>query len=140
MFIKQLSIFVENKFGRLEAIIDCLSKNNINLRALSLADTADYGVLRVIVDDADKAKAALSEIGVISKLTDVVAVYLDDRSGGLASVLSVLKEEEVSVEYMYAFLGRKEGKALMVLKADDEQKAEKVLADNNIPMASQEDI
>ena len=140
MFIKQLSIFVENKFGRLEAIIDCLSKNNINLRALSLADTADYGVLRVIVDDADKAKVALSEIGVISKLTDVVAVYLDDRSGGLASVLSVLKNEDVSVEYMYAFLGRKEGKALMVLKADDEQKAEKVLARNNIPMASQEEI
>lgn len=140
MFIKQLSIFVENKFGRLEAIIDCLSKNNINLRALSLADTADYGVLRVIVDDADKAKTALSEIGVISNLTDVVAVYLDDRSGGLASVLSVLKDEEVSVEYMYAFLGRKEGKALMVLKADDEQKAEKVLADNNIPMVSQEEI
>ena len=140
MFIKQLSIFVENKFGRLEAIIDCLSKNNINLRALSLADTADYGVLRVIVDDADKAKVALSEIGVISKLTDVVAVYLDDRSGGLASVLSVLKNEDVSVEYMYAFLGRKEGKALMVLKADDEQKAEKVLADNNIPMVTQNDI
>ena len=140
MFIKQLSIFVENKFGRLEAIIDCLSKNNINLRALSLADTADYGVLRVIVDDADKAKAALSKIGVISKLTDVVAVYLDDRSGGLASVLSVLKNEEVSVEYMYAFLGRKEGKALMVLKADDEQKTEQVLAKNNIPMATQNDI
>lgn len=140
MFIKQLSIFVENKFGRLEAIIDCLSKNNINLRALSLADTADYGVLRVIVDNATKAKAALAEIGVISKLTDVVAVYLDDRSGGLASVLSVLKDEEVSVEYMYAFLGRKEGKALMVLKADDEQKAEKVLTKNNIPMVSQKEI
>lgn len=140
MFIKQLSIFVENKFGRLEAIIDCLSKNNINLRALSLADTADYGVLRVIVDDAEKAKSALSEIGVISKLTDVVAVYLDDRSGGLASVLSVLKNEDVSVEYMYAFLGRKEGKALMVLKADNEQKAEQVLTKNNIPMAAQEEI
>ena len=140
MFIKQLSIFVENKFGRLEAIIDCLSKNNINLRALSLADTADYGVLRVIVDDAEKAKSALSEIGVISKLTDVVAVYLDDRSGGLASVLSVLKNEDVSVEYMYAFLGRKEGKALMVLKADDEQKAEQVLTKNNIPMAAQDEI
>lgn len=140
MFIKQLSIFVENKFGRLEAIIDCLSKNNINLRALSLADTADYGVLRVIVDDADKAKVALSEIGVISKLTDVVAVYLDDRSGGLASALSVLKGDDISVEYMYAFLGRKEGKALMVLKADDEQKAEQVLSKNNIPMVTQDEI
>lgn len=140
MFIKQLSIFVENKFARLEAIIDCLSKNNINLRALSLADTADYGVLRVIVDDADKAKKALNDMGVIAKLTDVVAVYIDDRSGGLASVLSILKNAEISIEYMYAFLGRTEGKALMVLKADDEAKTEKVLAENNIPMASQENI
>ena len=140
MFIKQLSIFVENKFARLEAIIDCLSKNNINLRALSLADTADYGVLRVIVDDADKAKKALNDMGVIAKLTDVVAVYIDDRSGGLASVLSILKNDEISIEYMYAFLGRTEGKALMVLKADDEAKTEKVLAENSIPMASQENI
>lgn len=140
MFIKQLSVFVENKFGRLESIIDCLSKGGINLRALSLADTADYGVLRVIVDDAEKAKAALGEIGVISKLTDVVAVYLDDRSGGLASVLSILKQDEISTEYMYAFLGREEGKALMVLKADDEEKLAKVLAKNNIPMATQADI
>ncbi len=140
MFIKQLSIFVENKFARLEAIIDCLSKNNINLRALSLAEASDYGVLRVIVDDAEKAKKALNDMGVIAKITDVVAVYIDDRSGGLASVLSILKDAEISIEYMYAFLGRTEGKALMVLKADDETKTEKVLTDNNIPMASQSDI
>lgn len=140
MFIKQLSIFVENKFGRLEAIVDALSKANINLRALSLAEAENYGVLRVIVDDADAAKKALNDVGVIAKVTDVVAVYLDDRSGGLASVLAVLKNAEISVEYMYAFLGRTEGKALMVLKADDEAKTEKVLSENNIPMVSQEDI
>jgi len=140
MFIKQLSIFVENKFGRLEAILDCLSQNNINLKALSLADTADYGVLRVIVDDAEKAKKVLNEAGVIAKLTDVVAVYIDDRSGGLASVLSILKNAQISIEYMYAFLGRTEGKALMVLKAEDEAKTEKVLAENNISMASQNEI
>jgi hypothetical protein len=140
MFIKQLSIFIENKFGRLEAIIDALSKANINLRALSLAEAPDYGVLRVIVDDAEKAKKALNDIGVIAKITDVVAVYLDDRAGGLASVLSVLKESEITIEYMYAFLGRTEGKALMVLKADDEAKTEKVLTDNNISMLCQEDI
>ncbi len=140
MFIKQLSIFVENKFGRLEAIIDCLSKNNINLRALSLAEAPDYGVLRVIVDDAEKAKKALNDMGVIAKITDVVAVYIDDRSGGLASVLSILKDAEISIEYMYAFLGRTEGKALMVLKAEDEARTEKALADNNIPMASQSGI
>ncbi|MBQ3118441.1 MAG: hypothetical protein IJC10_01595 [Clostridia bacterium] len=140
MFIKQLSIFVENKFGRLEAIIDALSKADINLRALSLAEAADYGVLRVIVNDAEKAKKALNDIGVIAKITDVVAVFLDDRAGGLASVLSILKNAEISIEYMYAFLGRTEGKALMVLKADDEAKTEKVLTDNDIPMLSQEDI
>ena len=140
MFIKQLSIFVENKFGRLEAIVDTLSKANINLRALSLAEAENYGVLRVIVDDAENAKKALNDVGVIAKVTDVVAVYLDDRSGGLASVLAVLKDAEISIEYMYAFLGRKEGKALMVLKADDEEKTEKVLSENNIPMTSQEDI
>ena len=140
MFIKQLSIFVENKFGRLESIVDVLSKNNINIRALSLADTENYGVLRVIVDDAEKAKKALNDVGVIAKLTDVVAVYLDDRSGGLASVLSVLKDAKISIEYMYAFLGRTEGKALMVLKAEDEKATEEVLLKNNIPMASQEDI
>lgn len=140
MFIKQLSIFIENKFGRLEAIIDALSKADINLRALSLAEAPDYGVLRVIVDDAEKAKKALNDIGVIAKITDVVAVYLDDRSGGLASVLSILKESEITIEYMYAFLGRTEGKALMVLKADDEAKTEKVLTENNISMLSQCDI
>ena len=140
MFIKQLSIFVENKFGRLEAIVDALSKANINLRALSLAEAENYGVLRVIVDDADTAKKVLNDVGVIAKVTDVVAVYLDDRSGGLASVLAVLKNAEISIEYMYAFLGRKEGKALMVLKADDETKTEKVLSENNIPMVSQEEI
>ncbi len=140
MFIKQLSIFIENKFGRLEAIVDALSCANINIRALSLAEAADYGVLRVIVDDAENAKKALNDIGVIAKITDVVAVYLDDRSGGLASVLSVLKEAEISIEYMYAFLGRTEGKALMVLKADDEVKTEKVLTEKNIPMLSQSDI
>ncbi len=140
MFIKQLSIFVENKFGRLEAIVDTLSKANINLRALSLAEAENYGVLRVIVDDANAAKKALNDVGVIAKITDVVAVYLDDRSGGLASVLSVLKSAEISIEYMYAFLGRTEGKALMVLATEDEAKTEKVLAENNVPMASQNEI
>ena len=139
MFIKQLSIFIENKFGRLEAIVDTLSKANINIRALSLAEAHDYGVLRVIVDDAQKAKIALNDVGVIAKITDVVAVYLDDRSGGLASVLSVLKEAELTIEYMYALLG-KEGKALMVLKTDDEVKTADVLAKNSVPMATQADI
>ena len=100
MFLKQLSIFVENKPGRLEAIIDTLGKNNINIRALSIADTTDFGILRLIVDDVDRAKSVLKETGVISKRTDVVAVFLDDRSGGLAKVLSVLTAGGLNIEYM----------------------------------------
>ncbi len=98
MFLKQLSIFVENKPGRLEAIIDTLGKNNINIRALSIADTTDFGILRLIVDDVDRAKSVLKETGVISKRTDVVAVFLDDRSGGLAKVLSVLTAGGLNIE------------------------------------------
>ena len=140
MFIKQLSIFVENKHGRLEAIIDALGKNGVNISALSIADTTDFGILRLIVDDTEKAKKTINDIGVIAKVTDVIAVYIDDRTGGLASVLKVVSDGGVSIEYMYAFLGRTEGKALMVLKADDEAKAEKILTENGIKLAAPNEI
>ncbi|MBE6651038.1 MAG: amino acid-binding protein [Ruminococcaceae bacterium] len=134
MFIKQLSIFVENQFGRLEAIIEAIGKKGVNIRALSMADTTDFGILRVIVDDTTKAKEALDEIGVIAKATDVIAVYIDDKTGGLASILKLITNAEISIEYMYAFLSRDEGKALMVLKADDEEAAEKVLSENGVEL------
>lgn len=140
MFIKQLSIFVENKNGRLETIIDTLSKNGINISALSIADTTDFGILRMIVDEPDKARNALKEIGVISKCTDVIAVYIDDKTGGLAEVLKVLSEEELGIEYMYAFLGRTHGKALMVLKADEPEKAIKTLEADGIKVATKDEI
>ena len=140
MFIKQLSVFVENKHGRLEAIIDALGKNGVNIRALSIADTTDFGILRVIVDDYQKAKSALDEIGVISKVTEVVAVYIDDRTGGLHSILKVISDAGIGIEYMYAFLGRTEGKALMVVKADDEEILAEVLTDNGVKLATEEEI
>lgn len=140
MFIKQLSIFVENKFGRLESIIDTIGKNGINIRALSIADTTDFGILRVIVDDTEKAKKCLSDAGVIAKATDVIAVYIDDETGGLAKVLGYLTEEKISVEYMYAFLSRDTSKALMVVKADDEEKAEKALRLNGVEMLDPKDL
>ena len=140
MFIKQLSIFVENKFGRLEAIIDALGKNGINISALSLADTTDFGILRLITSEPDRAKEVLSEIGVISKCTPVTAVFLKDSAGGLAEVLKVFTENEISIEYMYAFLGRKAGEALMVLKTDDLEKTEKALIGASIKIASEADI
>ncbi len=140
MYIKQLSIFVENKVGRLQSIIDALGDSNINISALSIADTQDFGVLRIIVDDYQKAKLVLKGMGVVSKTTDVIAVYIDDRSGGLASVLKIVSEAGISIEYMYAFLGRTEGKALMVLKADDEEMAANVLIQKGITLAKQDEI
>lgn len=140
MFIKQLSVFVENKAGRLEPIIKSLGEGGINIRALSIADTTDFGILRIIVDDDKKAREILKENGVISKVNDVIAVYIDDRSGGLASVLDIVSKADVNIEYMYAFLGRKEGKALMVLKADDEAAAEKALKDGGIEIADENNL
>ena len=136
MYIKQLSIFIENKVGRLQAIMDTLSENDINIRALSIAETTEFGILRIITPDVDKAKKVLREVDVISKITDVIAVYIDDKAGGLAKMLKCITEAEVNVEYMYAFLGRTEGKALMVLKADDEAKAEKALLESGMELAS----
>ena len=136
MYIKQLSIFIENKVGRLQAIIDALSENGINIRALSIAETTEFGILRIITPDFEKAKKVLRDADVISKITDVIAVYVDDKAGGLAKMLKSVTEAGVNVEYMYAFLGRTEGKALMVLKADDEAKAEKALIDSGMELAS----
>ncbi len=140
MFIKQLSIFVENKVGRLQNIVNALGENDVNISALSIADTTDFGILRIIVDNPDKAKLVLKGMGVISKTTDVVAVYIDDRSGGLAAVLNLVSNAGIGIEYMYAFLGRREGKALMVLKADDEEMLEQVLTSHGVELAKPNEI
>ena len=140
MRIKQLSIFVENKTGRLHSITTALSENGINMRALSIADTTDFGILRLIVCDAEKAKQVLANIGVISKITDVIAVMIDDKTGGLASVLDTVSDTELEIEYMYAFLAKDTGRAMMVLKTSDDDKAEKILEAKGIKLASQSDI
>ena len=140
MRIKQLSIFVENKTGRLHSITQALSENGINMRALSIADTTDFGILRLIVCDAGKAKKVLSDIGVISKITDVLAVMIDDKTGGLTSVLDTVSDTAVSIEYMYAFLAKDTGRAMMVIKTDDDDKAERVLLEKGLEIASQMDI
>ena len=140
MFIKQLSIFVENKTGRLQSIVDALSEKNINISALSIADTTEFGILRLIVNDAEAAREALRDVGVISKITDVIAVRIDDRAGGLADVLKIVSSCGIDVEYMYAFLGRKHGHALMVLKAADPEAAESALSKHGVTVAGPEDI
>lgn len=127
MLIKQLSVFVENKTGRLSAIVDELAKANIDISALSMADTTDFGVLRLIVSDTDKAKAVLREAGVAVKSSDVLAIEMEDKPGAFAGQLAKLSENGVAVEYMYAFTARKEGHAMMVLRVDDPAKAEELI-------------
>ena len=128
MFVKQLTVFVENKSGRVSDILDALGKANIDISALSIADTSDYRLMRMITDEPQKAKEILDGAGVAVKITDALAVPIENRPGGLADAMKRLKDGGVSVEYLYAFVGRKDGGALVVLKTDDNEKADKLLS------------
>ena len=140
MIIKQLSVFVENKKGRLHAITQVFADNDIDISSLSLADTTDFGVLRLIVNKPDEAKKVLSDSGVVVKITDVVAVVMDDVPGGVAGALKVFADNEISVEYMYACVGKTTGKALMVVRTDDIPRAEAVLDKAGYALANPADI
>ncbi|MBQ8400125.1 MAG: ACT domain-containing protein [Clostridia bacterium] len=141
MFMKQLSVFVENKQGALAKVMAMLSDNGINMRAVSIADTQDFGILRIIVKEVDKAKAILKESRVIVSVTEVVGVEIPDTPGSLSKVLSVLDEGQVNVEYVYAFVtpGKSES-AYMVVRAGDNVKATEVLNAAGIHTLTQEDL
>ncbi|MDR0986575.1 MAG: acetolactate synthase [Ruminococcus sp.] len=128
MLIKQLSVFVENKKGRLSAITDILRQGGIDIRALSVADTKDFGILRLIVNDVQKAYAALKAGDCLVSLTDVIAVSIEDKPGGLADAMDLLSDAGISVEYMYAFISKSAGAASVILRVDDNQKAIDVLS------------
>ena len=140
MIIKQLSAFIENKQGRLAEAMRTLSENGIDISALSLADTADYGVLRLIVSDPQKGRDVLTESGVVVKITDVVAAVMDDVPGGAARIISLLADGGVSVEYMYACIGRVNGKALMVMRVEDIEKTERIFSEHNLSDIRPEDV
>lgn len=127
MKIVQLSVFVENKEGRLADIMGVLAAAKINIRALSLADTKDFGVLRMIVDTPDKAIEALKAKDVVVKTTDIIAVEVEDQPGGLAKVLGVFKKAGINIEYMYAFVEKNNCNAVMVFRVDEPDKALKKL-------------
>ena len=141
MFIKQLSVFVENKQGALSKITSLLAENGVNMRAVCIADTQDFGILRVIVNDIDSASEVLKQNNVIFRVNHVIGVKLDDKPGSLATVLNLLTDGGVNVEYMYAFVnpGDSNG-AYLVLRARHNDKAEKILADNKVKTLSQDDI
>ena len=127
MTVHQLSVFIENTYGRLCAIIKTLADNSIDIRALSMADTTDYGVLRMMVDDPEKAVDVLRNAGFTASTTEVIGVSISDRPGGLYATLDTLAQSGISVEYMYAFTEAEPGFAYVVLRIEDTEKAEQIL-------------
>lgn len=140
MSIKQLTIFVENKQGALVAITDTLANHNVNIRALSIADTEDFGILRLIVNDNDTARKILSDEGYLIKTTDVVGVKIGDAPGKLSKALEVLDKVEINMEYLYAFMARTEKHAYVVLRVADNAAAEKALESAGFHIITEADI
>ncbi|MCL2518575.1 MAG: ACT domain-containing protein [Oscillospiraceae bacterium] len=130
MLIKQISVFLENRKGKLVEITDILAKNNINIRALSLADTADYGVLRMIVNDTVKAEKVLRENKIIVSINSMVSVSLPDEPGGLSKVLHVLADNDLQIEYTYAFISHDAEKAFVLMRIEEDLKACDILIKN----------
>lgn len=127
MFAKQISVFVENSKGRLAQITEILAKENINIRALSIADTTSFGILRIIVEDPQKTEQVLKAAGLTVSVTDVLSLQIEDRPGGLSKALTVLADQNIDVEYAYAFVSKSNDRASVVLRVADDKKAEKVL-------------
>ncbi|MBW2195857.1 MAG: ACT domain-containing protein [Deltaproteobacteria bacterium] len=132
MRVEQISVFLENKAGRLAEVARILSEAGVNIRALSLADTSDFGIFRLIVDNNDKAKTALKEQGLTVGKTDVVAVEVDDRPGGLSRILDILSKEQINVEYMYAFVQHSGKDAVIIFRFDDIDAAIKLLMEKGV--------
>ena len=136
MTIDQISVFVENKPGKLVEVIELLGTKGIDLRALSIADTSDFGILRLIVDQPAKALEVLREADCVTSVNKVIAVSVDDTPGSLAKVLRILSDEGISVEYVYAFITHEAGRAYVIIRVEDNDKAIGVLTAKDIKLAS----
>jgi hypothetical protein len=136
MKVEQISIFIENKSGRLAEVARVLGEKGVNIRALSLADTSDFGILRLLVDNTDVAQTTLKENGFTVNKTEVVAVEVPDDPGGLCNILQVLDENEINVEYMYAFVERNAGNAVIIFRFDDVDNAIKTLHEKGVSILS----
>ncbi|QGT99124.1 Amino acid-binding ACT [Candidatus Syntrophocurvum alkaliphilum] len=129
---KQISVFLENKAGRLSHVTRVLGDAKINIRALSIADTSDFGILRIIVSDPDRAYKILKEAGFTVSETEVIAVQIPDSPGGLATVLEQMSEANLNIEYLYAFLGTSENNALVIFKVEDIEQAMQTFKEKQI--------
>ncbi|MBE5892011.1 MAG: ACT domain-containing protein [Lachnospiraceae bacterium] len=139
MSVKQISVFIENKKGQLAEVTRYIAEHDVNLRALSVGDTQDFGILRIICENPDSAMEVLQKAGYLTMMTDVLATAISDEPGSLAAILEVLAEADVAVEYTYAFLSAKSG-AYMIFRVDDNQKAAAALAGVGIKTVDQAEL
>lgn len=138
MFIKQLSIFVENKSGRLSEITAIIANANIDIRALSIADTTDFGILRLVVDKPAEAEKILKDAGLTVSLTKVIAVGIPDKPGGFSDAMKVLAKKEISIEYMYAFVSRDSKRAYLIMRVKDNDTAASILTQNGYEILTED--
>ena len=138
--VYQISVFLENRAGQFAEITGVLAKNNIDLRAISIAETADYGVLRLIVGDAEKATSILMQHGYLMSMTPVLVVAVSDEPGGIAPVLATMAESNIDIEYMYSLFTHKEGKAYIVFRVAETEKFTELLADHGLRLATNEEL
>jgi hypothetical protein len=134
MEIQQISVFLENNAGRLGEVTKALANAGVNLRAISIADTADFGILRLIVNDQEKALAALGGAGFTTRVTSVAAVEIEDKPGSLAEVMELFRKSKVNIEYLYASLEGTAGKAVVIFKLEDHEKGLKLIKENGLSM------
>lgn len=140
MLIKQISIFIENKSGRLAEITKLFGEKGVNILALSIADTTDFGILRLIVSNPELAESTIKEHGLTAKTTDVIGISIPHVAGGLAKALAVINDNGIGIEYMYAFATRSKDDAMVILRVADNFAAMKVLSEAGIKILSKDDI
>ncbi len=140
MAIKQLSIFVENRTGKLVECMQVLANAGVDIRALSIADTQDFGILRLIVNDSNKALEALKNDGFVVKVNEVVGISIDDSSGSLCKVVDLLSSNGVNIEYMYAFITVLKQNVYIVLRVEDNDACAKLLTENGIQLIDESDV
>jgi len=140
MKLTQISVFLENRKGRLYEVCSLLGKTGINIRALTIAETESFGVLRIVVDKSDLAIKTLKANGFVANLTDVIAVEVGDKPGGLAAILKVFSDNDINVEYMYGFVEKFSDNALLVFRFEDTDKASKILADKGLKIVTRKEI
>ncbi|MBM3238096.1 ACT domain-containing protein [Candidatus Poribacteria bacterium] len=140
MKIKQIAIFLENRSGRLAEVTKLLGDNDINIRALSLADTSDFGILRLIVNEPDKAYNILKQGGFAAAETEVIAIEIPDKPGGIASVLEILNAENINVEYLYASLEKSKENAIVIFRFEELDKVINILQENKVNILREEEV